>query len=170
MTVMVMPALLKPFKLNVGHVVSNTHDVRSQLERQGTVFRDDVECLFNGILATKYSAHKVRLRCVSIQSLGFSDSVCLRDVYKKAIEKGWSLCAPDYLYRLLLLTERAIRLNSSAVFAMEPLLDDRMVPMIPALSGVLRDGIVKQFVRMVAGDPFTKYAPTTQVVFAESIK
>lgn len=172
MSVVNMPALLKPFELEIGREKVEESVMRFLLQRRGISFHDNTECMFDYLAGRQPSPCTVRLHSLTVRRFGFAEATRLQAVYNRAKKGGYSLCVPEVVFRLLLLQEQVMRAGTSCLFAMEPLLDrgrdHRLV--IPKLKTFSRAQGARHTVEMATGDPFTMCPPSTELVFAEVLR
>lgn len=169
MSVLVMPALLKPFELEIGREKIDESVMSSLLQRRSVTFHENTKCFFYYFAGNSVSPCRVRLHSRTVRSFGFAKATRLQAVYNRAKKEGYSLCVPETVFRLLLLPEQVIRAGTACLFAMEPLADKGRLA-IPKLTGIRRERRVLHGFEMVPGDPFTLYSPSTELVFAEVLR
>ena len=103
MSVFKMPALLKPFELELGQEKIDESVIRFLLDHRGIKFHDNTNCLFYSFANRQAGPCKVRLHSRTIRSFGFDKATRLQAAYNRAQKEGYSLCVPEVLFRLLLM-------------------------------------------------------------------
>lgn len=164
------PALCEQFVVEVGKEPIDVDLIKEKFKRRSIRFLPDTECLFEQLTHRTARPGRYRLHCRSIQSFGFSGVVTIQNVYNRALIQTLTLCQPEMLIRLLEFPGMIIHADTACLMAMEPLDDGNGRLLIPHIRGDIKTGEgVQPMVRMMQGNPFTRYCQSTQMIFCESL-